>query len=401
MPDDTDAQWPDPLRAEAYWGPVGNIVRMIEPQTESDPAALLLQLLTATGNLIGRRAYFSIEASQHFPRLNTVVVGSTSKSRKGTSWSHIRNVLALVDRLWASKRIQGGLSSGEGLIQAVSDEGPKDKRLLIVESEFASVLQVAARTGNTFSTMIRQAWDSGDIRTLTKEPLVASNTHISLIGHITKGELLERLNTTEAANGFGNRILWTCASRSKKLPHGGSLAESVLTGMADTLREPVEWLRPKDPPIRLNWDANASLLWESVYDELSEGKPGMFGSVTSRAEAYVIRLALIYALLDCSDEIWEEHLQAALAVWEYCESSAKFIFGDATGNPTADAILKALRQTPEGLSRTDISALFDRNKDAKTINTALEVLAAQGRAKKGGVRPIRGRPSETWIAVGA
>jgi DNA replicative helicase MCM subunit Mcm2 (Cdc46/Mcm family) len=138
-----------------------------------------------------------------------------------------------------------------------------------------------------------------------------------------------------------------------------------------------------------------------VYDELSEGKPGMFGSVTSRAEAYVIRLALIYALLDCSDEIWEEHLQAALAVWEYCESSAKFIFGDATGNPTADAILKALRQTPEGLSRTDISALFDRNKDAKTINTALEVLAAQGRAKKGGVRPIRGRPSETWIAVGA
>jgi hypothetical protein len=287
------------------------------------------------------------------------------------------------------------------LIQAVSDDGAKDKRLLIVEPEFSSVLQVMARQGNTISAMLRQAWDTGDIHTLTKDPLHARSTHISLVGHITKGELLLRLNSTEAANGFGNRILWTCAVRSKILPHGGVLDPAALAHWSDSIREAVEWLGTQECPIRVTWNDDAKKLWESVYEKLSEGKPGMFGAVTSRAEAYVVRLALVYALLDSSSVIWEEHLLAALAVWEYCESSAMFIFGGATGDPLADEILEALSQSPRGLTRVQISGLFSRNKDAKEIGRALKLLADQGRAKRvrdtGGV----GRPPERWVTVGA
>jgi hypothetical protein len=111
--ENTEPQWPEPLKDDAYWSRVGVIVRAIAPHTESDPAALLLQLLTAIGNMIGRLAYFQVEASQHFPLLYTLIVGGTSKARKGTSWSHVRNLLASVDAVWAAKRMQGGLSSGE------------------------------------------------------------------------------------------------------------------------------------------------------------------------------------------------------------------------------------------------------------------------------------------------
>src|SRR5262245_7440807 len=43
-------QWPDQLAEEAYYGLLGDIVRAIEPHTEADPVALVLQVLTGFGS---------------------------------------------------------------------------------------------------------------------------------------------------------------------------------------------------------------------------------------------------------------------------------------------------------------------------------------------------------------
>ncbi len=59
----------------------------------------------------------------------------------------------------------------------------------------------------------------------------------------------------------------------------------------------------------------------------------------------MLRLSLLYALLDCSSTIRVEHLQAALAVWDYCEVSVRYIFGTKTGNPVADRIIEAVRES--------------------------------------------------------
>src|SRR5262249_51213837 len=159
----------------------------------------------------------------------------------------IRHILGAVDREWGDARIASGLSSGEGLIWAVrdpieklepirekkeirgyrtviEDPGVEDKRLLVLEPEFASVLRVLERDGNTLSAVIRDAWDRGDLRTLTKNsPARASGAYISIIGHITLEELRRYLTATEAGNGFANRFLWLCVKRSKTLPEGGNL----------------------------------------------------------------------------------------------------------------------------------------------------------------------------------
>src|SRR5208283_2893112 len=90
-------------------------------------------------------------------------------------------------------------------------------------------------------------------------------------------------------------------------------------------------------PIRR--DADASDIWG--YDDKPDN--GMYGACTARAAALTLRLSLIYALLDGASEIRKEHLIAALEVWRYCDDSAKYIFGDALGDPTADEILRALR----------------------------------------------------------
>ena len=87
-------------------------------------------------------------------------------------------------------------------------------------------------------------------------------------------------------------------------------------------------------------------------------------------------------------------------MWTYCAASARFIFGDMLGNKTADAILAALRRAPGGMTRTEISNVFDRNRRSGDIAQALELLLTSGKARFVTTPSGRrgGRPLETWFA---
>ena len=409
LPSDT---WPKPA-PEMFHGLAGEIVRLIEPHTEADPVALLVQLLAAFGSAIGRSAHFLAEADQHFGNLFVVMVGVSSKGRKGTSWGHIKKLFALAASDWEASCLQSGLSSGEGLIWHVRDAvekpvknkatgeieletvdpGVAEKRLLVMESEYASVLRVAGRDGNTLSAVLRDAWDKGRLQTMTKTNAAkATAAHVSLIGHVTADELRRELSSTEAGNGFANRFLWLCTRRSKELPEGGSLEEQDLYPLAVRLSEAIQAGQAAGQMVR---DDGARALWRAVYHDLSEGGPGLSGAVTSRAEAQTMRLALLYALLDGAEQIRHEHLTAALALWEYVEASARYVFGDSMGDPIADDILRALRNAPDGLSRNDIRELFQRHQSSGRIGQALALLLQHGRVRVE-QKNTSGRPAEWW-----
>jgi len=386
------------LNDAAQYGVAGEVVNAILPHSEADPACLLLHFLTAYGSVIGRSAHCKVESTAHHANLYFACVGESSKSRKGTAWNRIRDLFARVDSLWVRERLQTGLSSGEGLIAAVADTGEvaMDRRLLVVQPELASTLKVMSREGNTLSAIVRESWDSGALRTMVKrEPLSVHEAHIAIIGHITADELRRYLTATEAANGFANRFLFALSRRSKCLPEGGNLPEAVLEALAERLRPVVAFGRNAGC---LQRDRAAKQLWAQVYPELSEGSAGMVGGVTSRAEAQVLRLSMLYALLECSGEIRVPHLAAAISVWDYCCSSAELIFGDTLGDPVADMILTELRKVGDaGLTRSQISQLFGRHRDAADINRALNTLTRKALAINED-RETDGRSAEVWFA---
>ena len=400
----TGSTWPEPITEEALHGLTGEIVRAIDPHTESDRAALLVQLLVAFSNVIGRGPHWRVEAKRHALNLFSVLVGDTSKSRKGSSWSHVNCLLSPSDAVWKEHCIQTGLSSGEGLIYAVrdpteQDSGPLDNRLLVVESEFSSPLRMIGRDGNTLSPVVRQAWDGETLQVMTRQfPMIATSAHVSIIGHVTRDELRRELTRTDAGNGFGNRFLWVCARRSKVLPDGGRVPEAELESLAGHLKQAVDYARSLGD-YELRRDDGAGIIWHSIYAELSEGKPGLFGAVTSRAEAQVMRLACIYALLDQSSVVQPDHLHGALAVWRYCENFAQYIFGDALGRPLADHLLRILRSSPQGLTRTEISGLLGRNLPGAEITQALEFLALRNLATSAKSGENEGRPAQRWHAT--
>ncbi len=285
-----------------------------------------------------------------------VLVGESAKGRKGTSWGYVKRLMEFADPQWLRDRVQSGLSSGEGLIHAVRDgepddddydncnkgrdEGVSDKRLLAVESEFASLLKVATRSGNTITANIRNAWDSGDLQSMTlNNPMRATGAHISIVGHVTRTELLKDLSETESANGFANRFMFFSVRRTRLLPEGGSLQAGEFERLGAKLRDALE--RARGVKI-LKRDEAAKALWHQMYPVLSSEIPGLLGAVTARSEAQTMRLAMLYALMDGDSEIRVHHLRAGLALWKYSSESARFIFGDSLGDVLADEVLKKL-----------------------------------------------------------
>ena len=229
---------------------------------------------------------------------------------------------------------------------------------------------------------------------MTKNPIRASEAHILIVGHITKDELLRNLDETETANGFANRFLWFFIRRSKYLSEGGNLREAELNYLVEKLNKAVMYARLTH---ELKRDETARQKWIDIYPKLSDEHTGLLGSVTSRAEAQVMRLACLYALLDCAEIIQIEHLEAALAVWQYSEDSARYIFGNQTGNKIADTIYAALLGTPDGLTKTQIRDLLQRNASAYQVDSALKMLIELGRIEFN-KEQTGGRPSENYFA---
>jgi hypothetical protein len=405
--------WPT-LDAAALYGLAGEVVRLIAPETEADPVAILISTLVCVGNCVDRKVWFPVEGDRHHANIFTCLVGETSRGRKGTSLGRTLMLWPNSDA-WRSNCIVNGLSSGEGLKWAVrdmvelmepvkekgmvvsyqsviKDHGVADKRLLVVESEFSQALKVAQREGNTLSPVIRQAWDTGKLRTLTRnDPTVATDAHISIIGHITRQELVKDLSETDCSNGYANRFLWIAVKRSKMLPDGGDQIDlSPLGARLNHLLAQVSGQMTRSPAARK--------LWHQSYPKLTADRPGLWGKVTSRGEAQTLRLSMIYALLDRTTVIDVQHLEAAIAVWNYAEASARLIFSQAEEmDPLETVLLEKITASP-GINRKSLHKALGGHVKAEAMVKALGSLAGQDKVRSQMV-PTGGRRSECWWPV--
>ena len=392
-----DLDWPAPLGEAAYHGVLGRIVRAIDPTTEADPAAVLLQLLVALGNLIGRSAHIPVGADTHRTNLFLAVVGGTGRGRKGTAWSAVARVLDAVDPSWRNRCV-GGISTGQGIVAAVKDDPgapqPQDQRLLIVELELARLLVEATR--GRLSADLRDAWDGSPLQVVNRtDPIKASDPHISIVGHITPKELRHELAAVQVANGFANRFLFCATRRSKSLPHPPPFPD--LKDEVDALQFTLQTSVPSLlSPVDLATQ-EAKDRWSEIYSDLDdrEDDESLTGELTARGKPLVLRLALVYAVLANSRIIEPEHLDAALAVWQYSLGTVGHLFGKKLGHRDGDRLLTAIRATG-GMTRREINDLFAGNRTRDQIEEMLALLKGAGtvRAER---EKTGGRPVERWF----
>jgi hypothetical protein len=391
--------WPEPPDPAAWCGMAAAIVETIAPHTEADPVALLAQLLVGAGALVGRGAWFEVEATRHHPNEFVVLVGESAKARKGSSWDHVARTLARADGAFTG-RVRTGLSTGEGLIWAArdpdgADPGVTDPRLLVVEPEFVTVLKATGRDINTLSPVLRAAWDGRPLALLTRTaPARASNAHIAVVGHITAAELAHHASALETANGFLNRFCFIACRRTRLLPEGGDPDPLAGTGIEARLGAHLRQARHAG---QVHLSHGARLEWHHAYRRLSDVDDSLISAICARAEAHALRLALLYTLVDGDTTIGLAHLQAGLALWDYAARSAAWALQASSTDPITEQIHAALTASPAGLTRTQLRDLHGRNLPATRIDAALTTLGRAGRAQRHRIT-TGGRPAEVWTA---
>lgn len=368
---------------QCLYGLAGEIVKRLMPETESHPAAILLHILTRFGSIIGRTAHYVAESTEHYGNLFVVIVGKTSKGRKGTANDQVEKIFRGIDPPWENTCQSGGFGSGEGVIHAIRDDrtdkkgkampGVHDKRIFIREGEFSRILQTAKREGNLLSQIMRDGWDGKSLRNNVKtDPATATDPHMSCICDITINEINLRLDQADRLNGFANRFLWVFVERTKLKPFGGR--DIDWSHEQAQLRAAVKFASEQK---RIFMTEAARRMWSRNYRELSKDRDGIVGGVTSRSEAQVIRLALLFAMLDRKDHIWSCHLQAARTVWDYCLRSVSYIFGES--GLITDEQRRMLDEVKQGpTSQADFYRLFNCNRPSGLIKADIEALEAKG-----------------------
>ncbi|MBS2008237.1 MAG: PriCT-2 domain-containing protein [Cyanobacteria bacterium SZAS TMP-1] len=411
--DFTVREWPT-LSDDALHGLTGDIVRASVESSEADAAAVLATFLVRAGATFGRHSWTKIGDDRHYPLVFGMVVGASAFARKGTSLAPVERIFDDAEQKIGALdlRVTNGLSSGEGLIAAVQDKAPGDdeedadsfvdKRILVIESEFAGPLKAMQRQGNTLSVVIRDAWDRRKLSIMTKNnPLQATDAHIAILGHVTKDELIEQLQKVELSNGLVNRFLWFCSKRSKIMAFPEGLNEMVIPDLSSRLKAAI--LHAQKDRI-CDFNIEAADYYRQIYSELAnQDVGGIVGSITARGPAQIRRLALIYCLLDCATVINLEHLKAAKAVWDYCLSSAKFVFSPSTSvGPSTmrlnDRILQMLERDGE-MSQAEITKVLQRTAKSPQIAAVLADLQSIGRVTQRKGTSSGGRAPIYWRIV--
>lgn len=392
-----NAPRPDPA---CLYGLVGEIAKAGSDTTEANPYAVAASAIAYLACAVGRGAYMPVGNTWHHPRVFMLHVGRSGEGRKGDAVSLIKRIAHRVGEISKDNAPQihsGGLSSREGMVYLIhdaynegKDEVPAvlDKRLLVIESEFVNVLSQAKRDGNTLSAALRDCWDGVSLKPATKtNRMWATDPHVNLLCAITKAELVSSMASRDLTNGFANRFLPYWAERTRLLPFPKATPTAEVDRLAgkviDVLKfcEADRWA--ENDNLRVDLSPEAVRRWTELYKgELNDRSHGeRINALIERRAPMLLRLAMLFALTDCTATVGEHHIDAALAWIRYSTESVKFIFGSAADeaeveevNDTAGKILQFIGQNKRVTRKQITRDCFKGHASKDRLDAALDEL---------------------------
>ncbi|MBU2766152.1 DUF3987 domain-containing protein [Acidithiobacillus ferrivorans] len=404
--DATDGIIPPPVpdNEAMLSGIIGEIARVGSDGKEVHPVAVAAASLSWLSAEIGPDIFLPLGDTNHHCNLFTLHIGRSARGGKGEALGLVKRIRkSIIDDRYdhpCGQTHNGGLSSREGLAGAVHDgykqgkeEVPPvyDKRLWVVEAEFANTLAQGRRDGNTLLPALREVWDGGNIQPLTKgKGIWSTHPHIALHGNITPGELQSRIETREITGGTFNRILMVWAERTCLVALPDPTDASIVGSLARHLDDRIRWARGSYPTARDNRRASltpcAAKLWLSLYPEIKRPHPAgdLVAAATERRAPICLRIALIHAILEKSLLITEAHIKVGYSWAQYGATTAAYVLaglgGKARDQYSERKLLQFLRQQPrrEADRRTLTNVCFQKHVSGPALDSILSPLVDDG-----------------------
>ena len=360
---------------DCLYGLIGLIARAGSENSEANPFAIALHAMTFMGCCLGRTVHLQIGDTIHYPVIFGLHVGRSGRGRKGDALSLVRKLHKSIvgkSEAVAPGLHTGGLSTREGLIYLIHDgfvdgrnEVPpvEDKRLWIIEPEFANVLLQTRREGNTLSPALRELFDSNSLKPATKGNRIGvAEPHVVLSAGITPTELTSGIPVRELLNGFANRIVMISAERLQVIPFPEPTPVAVIEHLGDRITEVIEFANKRCTKNTDSFQLTLSNSARNLYQDLYTGELAAqlvderVMTLLERRAPVLLRIAMIFATADLASEIEECHLNAAAAWTRYWADSVDYIFASNRGDNCPDEIsLLAERITKFLLAREDAS----------------------------------------------
>ncbi len=384
-----NAPQPDP---ECLYGLVGEVANVGSEGAETNAYAIAANFMAYLSCAVGRGVYLPIGDTRHHARLFCLHIGRSGRGRKGDAVSlvlRIDQALRAFDDAFAPQIHRGGLSSREGLVALIHDgyrqgreyvPAIEDKRLWVVESEFANVLHQGRRDGNTLSAALRDCWDGVDLKPATKSNrLYASQPHVSLSGAISPSELTGLMSAREMTNGFANRFLMIWAERTRMFPFPNETPQTTVERLTRRTLETLAFVRAdrNDESDHLRMELTPQAQWR--YAQLYQGElnydfgDGVVGALLERRAPMLLRVAMLMALTDLQSKIDVQHIDAAMAWIRHATASVRFVFVSATEESKLAQVLELSNRVLVFLSerghatRSQISSECFRGKVPKSL----------------------------------
>ena len=392
-----NAPQPDPV---CLYGLVGDVARAGSEGTEANPYAIAANFMAYLSCAIGRGPYLPIGNTWHHARLYVLHIGRSGRGRKGDAVSLVNRLDTALRQLReaaAPPVHRGGLSSREGLVSLFHDgykngkqEIPaiQDKRLWVVESEFANVLHQGRRQGNTLSAALRDCWDGVCLKPATKSNrLYASHPHLCLSGAISPSELLALMRARELTNGFANRFLMIWAERERIVPFPAATPQETVDALATRILDVLNFVQAERVEDRDHLPVGLTTQAQSLYSQLYRGEliddsaGERVTALLERRAPMLLRLAMIFALCDLRTQIDVHHIRAAMGWIRHGVESAKFVFVKAADvaesvrtNAAVKKIVDFLRVKGQSTRWQITSECFQGHASKSIIDAALERL---------------------------
>ena len=349
--DEFDPILPPPRgKKSMLYGFVGEIALEAANGKEVNEYAAFMYLLTALSANFGRDIYLPIGDSYHHSRLFCLHLGRSAKGRKGETMKLVDRILEKATEIDIknnhSNEIvcvthKGGLSTREGLISLIHDginlgaknEEPaiNDKRMLVIESEFANVLHQSKRDGNTLSAAIRDLYDGRSVYPLIKtNKMGATDPHIAIWGNITPSELVELVSERELSNGSFNRYITIFAERYNLVSMPEPTPHHKVLEYALKCLDVIEWAKGSYPDYKNTRQAclsdDAKQAYDQIYKRIESRNNGNLSDILVRLSTNLLRMALTLAIIDKSLVIEVVHIRVAYEWSLFSDASVRYIF---------------------------------------------------------------------------